>query len=324
MLGRCNHKYTRTDISFGRKQFRYNTFCFKACGAEKLPDVIKAKGFLQRCIIFSCRYGNPTYDISEVIEPSGDRKLQRLLDDLFNLRNRLLIYRLLHYPDEIPNIELNIKDREKQLFKSTFRVFQKSGKALEELKAGINKYLSEYRKRRSNTFHAFLYKAVRELIKIEKTFELRTTLIWTKLKDELHGTNIANKPMSFECEDFGTVTQGNVTKTLREVFGADLKRHGKTGRHLKFYSSSLDKLFKVYDVPTGIKVTSINNTRSKNHKRLRHRRNKSHQKLKSKQVSVVSVVTPSRGIRAKSLKSENKIIKNNYIHIQKAVKLHTI
>ena len=26
----------RTDISFGRRQFMYNTFCFKACAAEKL------------------------------------------------------------------------------------------------------------------------------------------------------------------------------------------------------------------------------------------------------------------------------------------------
>jgi hypothetical protein len=36
----------RTDTSFGRKQFKFNTSCFKACAAEKLPDAIKAKGFL--------------------------------------------------------------------------------------------------------------------------------------------------------------------------------------------------------------------------------------------------------------------------------------
>jgi hypothetical protein len=109
---------------------------------------------------------------------------------LLELRNKLLVYRLWHYYDEIPNVELNIKDREKQLFKSTFRVFQNSHKALQELKIGINKYLSEYRQRRSNTFHAFLYKVVTDLIKTEKTFELKTALIWTKLKDELHGMNI--------------------------------------------------------------------------------------------------------------------------------------
>jgi hypothetical protein len=132
----------RTDISFGRKQLRYKTFCFKAFAAEELPDAKKAKGFRQRCITFKCTYGSPRYDIPEVIEPGGDKKLQGLLNDLFKLRNMLLIHRLLHYHDEMPNVELNIKDREKQLFKPTFRVFQKSRKALNELKLGINKYLS--------------------------------------------------------------------------------------------------------------------------------------------------------------------------------------
>jgi hypothetical protein len=143
-------------------------------------------------------------------------------------------------------------------------------------------------------------------------------LIWTKLKDELHGRDIPNKPMSFECEDFGTIAQGSVTKTLREVFGANLKRYGKAGRHLKFYSSSLNKLSKVYDVPTEIKVTSIDNCDSKKDKRLRHKHKKLRLKSKNRQVSVVSVVTHSRDIRGISLKSKNKIIKNNRIHTQKA------
>ena len=54
----------RTDISFGRKQLKYNTFGFKSCAAEKLPDARKAKGFLQRFVIYKCTYGNPRYDIS--------------------------------------------------------------------------------------------------------------------------------------------------------------------------------------------------------------------------------------------------------------------
>lgn len=38
----------RTDTSFGRKQYKFNTFCFKAFASEMLPDSIKAKGFNQR------------------------------------------------------------------------------------------------------------------------------------------------------------------------------------------------------------------------------------------------------------------------------------
>jgi hypothetical protein len=256
----------RTDISFGRKQLRYKTFCFKAYAAEELPDVRKAKGFRQRCITFKCTHGSPKYDIAEVIEPGGDKKLQHLLDDLFELRNMLLIYRLLHYYTEIPNITLNIKDREKQLFKPTFRVFQKTHKALKELKLGINKYLSDYRERRLDTFHAALYKVVAELIKREKTIELKSMLIWTNLKDQLQGRDIVGRSMSFECEDFGIIYQGNVTRVLQEIFGAEKIRHSigpkKGERYLKFDSKNLNKLSRIYEAPIEIRVKSIGNSDS--------------------------------------------------------------
>ena len=111
-----------------------------------------------------------------------------------------------------------------------------------------------------------------DLIREQKTTELKSSLIWTRLKDELQGKNIPNKSMSFECEDFGTVVQGSVTKALREVFGAEKKRHGKSGdRYLKFYSKDFNKLSKIYDLPTEIKVTSVdfkNNRHGKRKSRL--------------------------------------------------------
>ena len=44
----------RTDTTYGRKQQRFNTFCFKAYAAERTPDSVKAKGFNQRIIELSC------------------------------------------------------------------------------------------------------------------------------------------------------------------------------------------------------------------------------------------------------------------------------
>jgi hypothetical protein len=61
--------YHRTDTSSGRQQLKFNTFCFKAFAAEKLPDSVKAKGFKQRIIELPCVYGSPKYDISEVVNP---------------------------------------------------------------------------------------------------------------------------------------------------------------------------------------------------------------------------------------------------------------
>ena len=107
----------RTDTSKERKQLRLNTFCFKAFAAERTPDAVKAKGFNQRIIELSCVYGFPQYDISEVVNTAGEEEYQELLNELTGTRNLLLVYRLLQYKDKIPDVKLNIENREKQLFK---------------------------------------------------------------------------------------------------------------------------------------------------------------------------------------------------------------
>lgn len=100
-------KVMRIDMSNGRKQHVYDTYCFKAFAAERLPDVIKAKGFNQRIIELPCVFGFPQYDISEVVNPAGEQKFQSLLDELNSTRNSLLVYRLLHFHEPISNIELH-------------------------------------------------------------------------------------------------------------------------------------------------------------------------------------------------------------------------
>jgi hypothetical protein len=129
----------RTDTSFGRKQIKLNTFCWKAFAAERFPDSLKAKGFNQRIIGLSCVYGFPEHDISEVVNPAGENEHQDLLNELNETRNLLLVYRLLHYNNKIPNIQLNIQNREKQIFKPVLRVFQNTD-TLKELLAVISEY----------------------------------------------------------------------------------------------------------------------------------------------------------------------------------------
>jgi hypothetical protein len=118
-------KVARTDLPQGeRTQNKWNTFCFKAFAAERLPDIVKAKGFHQRIIVLHCEDGFPEYDIAEVMGADRDEEYQMLFDELDDTHNLLLAYRLLHFHDVIPNIKLNIRNREKQLFKPILRIFQ--------------------------------------------------------------------------------------------------------------------------------------------------------------------------------------------------------
>jgi hypothetical protein len=66
--------YHRTDTSIGRQQNKFNTFCFKAFAAERLPDSVTAKGFNQRIVELPCVYGFPAFDISELVNPAGEEE----------------------------------------------------------------------------------------------------------------------------------------------------------------------------------------------------------------------------------------------------------
>jgi len=132
----------RIDTTFGRKQIRLFTFCFKAFAAERLPDSMKAKGFNQRIIELHCTYEFPKYDITEVVSPAGEQMFQELLDELNETRNILLLFRLLHYHDLFPDIKVNLENREKQLFKPLLRIFQKT-ETLQDLLPVISEFVEK-------------------------------------------------------------------------------------------------------------------------------------------------------------------------------------
>ena len=62
-----------------------------------------------------------------------------------------MIYKLLHFHDKIPDIKLNIENREKQLFKPIVRIFQNSQEVLDELLPVISNYVSQKRESNADT-----------------------------------------------------------------------------------------------------------------------------------------------------------------------------
>jgi hypothetical protein len=243
---------SKIDTSYGRKQLKFNNFCWKAFCAERLPDILKAQGFNQRIIEIFCTFGIPQFDISEVVNPAGENEFQELLDELNEVRNILLIYRLLHYNDPIPNINLNLVNREKQLFKPVIRVFQKT-KTLAELLPVISKYVSDKRQKNTDTYHATLFKIVKEVVNT-KGLELDSMDIVNDILAELECEPIPNRPQSFISREFNTLSIKSIIQTLKEVFGAKKgASHGKS-RKLIFDKEKLDKLAKLYEIDITVEI----------------------------------------------------------------------
>ena len=156
-----------------------------AFAAERTPDPEKAKGFVQRIVEINCFAGNPPCDISEVVNPAGDEENQKLLDELLEFRNTLLIYKLLHFHKPIPDIkDLNIKNREKQLFKPLIRLFQKE-ECLGEILKVISEYISKKRAASVDSLQAYLYRTMKKMMVTKNIMEFESSVIWQTIKDDL-------------------------------------------------------------------------------------------------------------------------------------------
>jgi hypothetical protein len=242
----------RTDTSFGRKQQRYNTFCFKAFAAERFPDSFKAKGFNQRVLELQCSFGDPEEDITEVVNPAGEEEFQTLLDELNETRNLLLMCRLLHFNRSLPDIKLNIKAREKQLFKPIIRIFQ-DAPILSELLPVVSKYVMQKREANFQTLHAFLYRVIKDIVTDQNKTEFAARFVHDYIKEGLQGEDIPGKSLSYETPEFGTLSEREVTLTLEHIFGAKTKKVNGI-RMLSFDISKLQRLSRVYDLAIEIKV----------------------------------------------------------------------
>jgi hypothetical protein len=244
----------RTDMPQGvRSQNRWNTFCIKFFAAERLPDPTLAKGFLQRIIELKCRDGYPDYDVAEVLDvENDDDESQALRHELNDTHRLLLAYRLLYFHDKIPNIKLNIINREKQLFKPLLRVFQNT-KTLSELLQVVSEFVSRRREKNVNSLEAFLYETVAELTK-NNGLELESSRIWNTVKSTLSGFDVPYRPLTYESDAFSTLSQKRVVEILKDIFGAKEPTHKGNKRTLIFDADRLERLRRRYSVKVEVRV----------------------------------------------------------------------
>ena len=158
--------YDSTNGTNAKPQKRFYTYCFKAFSSERQPNSFKGKGFGERIFTIKCSPGSPQYDISEIINDAGDPKYKKLFREIEDLRKLLLIYRIIHYDEPIPDIKLSIKNRDKQLCKPVIRLF-KNTKVIDEIVAALSKFLFEKNDNKLNSFDSYLFSVICDLANSE-------------------------------------------------------------------------------------------------------------------------------------------------------------
>jgi len=230
------------------------TYGWKAFAAERQPDSTIAKGFTTRIIPINCLTGSPKYDISEVLSPADDELFVRLYDQLFEVRNLLFCYSLLHCFDKIQNINLNITNREKQLFKPLLRLFQGT-KTQDYLFKIISHFVNKRRKQNIDSLLAFLYKILDDMVK-EDNQVIGSGVIWETVKSSLDGSGIPNKPMSWETSEFGVLSQKGITEMIKDNFKAQNDTGRQNKRSLVFSKTVMNQLRDKYEVNLEVQVTT--------------------------------------------------------------------
>ncbi len=196
----------RTMLTQNKRFIKYfRVFCFKACAAEEMPHV---KGLLERFIFIPMTEGYPTKDWADLNKDDEQR--------LRELRNILLKWRLSTIEAELPEIELPVKGRLKELWKPIIQVT--SGLTIEkDLRAQLEQLQKDRLNEKINTLEGHLVKVVCELYSPQTP--LASSDIWDGLVKDLEGKLDDKKPNKMDTPEFGEVTKQKIGYRLREVLG---------------------------------------------------------------------------------------------------------
>src|SRR6478672_11413759 len=172
--------------------------------------------------------------------------------EIDDLRKLLLIYRILHYNDQIPDVQLSIKNRSKQLCKPLLRLFNNT-KSLEDIVISLSKFLSEENDKKLNSLDSYLFSAISNLVKEENTI-IPNEDIW-KIVCYLPGNEVSHKPHCYQTDEFGIVSKTMTTKICEDRFGA-VRIHNGGKRSLVFNKDTIQRLRSNYSKTQEIKVFS--------------------------------------------------------------------
>jgi hypothetical protein len=242
-------KVDRTNPVTLKPEF-FHSFCFKIIVAERSPNQDTAKGVIDRAFVHSCFKGYPQHDIKEILNPTntGGPEHKSLLKELEDFRKLLLLYRLIHFKDDIPDIDIQIIGRDKELVKPTLQLFQGT-KSQKHLVETFQKILDLKNRRKATALHAALLSVASNLIHkkmssiqfLDGKVDAYSSEYWLELPERIKGVHDEKKPGEYHSIEFGTLYKGTVSRILQDNFGVESK-HTKHGSLLTFDRHTIDKL----------------------------------------------------------------------------------
>jgi hypothetical protein len=86
------------------KQEFFHTYGIKWIIGERSMGLNEAKGVYDRTLAYTTYAGDPQCDIKETLNPQGNPSCKAKLNQLLQFRNLMLLYRMIHFDDLLPDI----------------------------------------------------------------------------------------------------------------------------------------------------------------------------------------------------------------------------
>jgi hypothetical protein len=227
----------RTIITQNKRSIKYfRVFCLKIFAAEELPRV---KGLLERLVIIPMVEGYPTKDWADFNKEDQTR--------LTSLRNMLLKWRLTTKDQELPEVNLSVKGRLKELWKPIIQIT--NGLTIEgDLRAHLELLQKERLNEKTNTIEGHIVKVVSKLFQSKP---LAFSEIWDALVEDLEGKLDEKKPNKMDTAEFAEITKQKIGYRLREVLGGKkvkVREHEGPAIFYEFNTEKLARIGKKYGV----------------------------------------------------------------------------
>jgi hypothetical protein len=158
---------------------------------------------------------------------------------------------LIHFTDPIPDIDIGLEGRDKELCKPAIQLFYNT-KSQKEIEAALQKFIAAKNQRKEGTIEAALYPIIVNLIS-QHGNELSASQLWQSIKDNIEGTSPERRPNEYHTSDYGTIYRNTITNIICDKFGAK-RKHKETGNVLIFNPQKVTRAGKGYNTKASIQT----------------------------------------------------------------------